>query len=196
MRSTFGSLGCWGFCVPALLACTAAVAADDDVLEEVIVFARGEALIGRADAASEGAVGGADLSVRPLLRVAELLEAVPGLIRRPALRFGQGQPVLPARLQSRSRHRLHDPDRRCADEHAHAWPWPGVSRRHGLIPEVIDRIDYRKGTYRADIGDFSMAGSSFMTTIRDVTPSSRWKPATTAGSGLRAGPRSTSGKAS
>ena len=41
---------------------------------------------------------------------------------------------------------------------------------NGLIPEVIDRIDYRKGTYRADIGDFSMAGSSFMTTIRDVTP--------------------------
>src|SRR4051812_29502611 len=54
--------------------------ASDDKLEEVIVFARGERLIGKADAASEGAVGGADLSVRPLLRVAELLEVVPGLI--------------------------------------------------------------------------------------------------------------------
>ncbi len=49
-------------------------------MQEVIVFARGENLIGKAAASSEGAVGGADLSVRPLLRVAELLEVVPGLI--------------------------------------------------------------------------------------------------------------------
>src|ERR1044072_1433106 len=63
---------------PALISCAAF--ADDDKLEEVIVFARGEALIGKAEAASEGAVGGADLSLRPLLRVAELLEVVPGLI--------------------------------------------------------------------------------------------------------------------
>jgi D-glycero-D-manno-heptose 1,7-bisphosphate phosphatase len=41
----------------------------------VIIYGRGEQRIGSADAASEGAVGGADLSVRPLLRVAELLEA-------------------------------------------------------------------------------------------------------------------------
>src|SRR5688500_5314608 len=59
-------------------ATNAAVGAN--VLEEVVVFARGEQQIGRASAASEGAVGGADLSVRPLLRVAELLEVVPGMI--------------------------------------------------------------------------------------------------------------------
>ena len=53
--------------------------ANDD-LQEVVVFGRGERLIGIAAAASEGTVGGADLAVRPLLRVAELLEAVPGLI--------------------------------------------------------------------------------------------------------------------
>jgi hypothetical protein len=41
-------------------------------------LARGESRIGKSVASSEGAVGGADLSVRPLLRVAELLEAVPG----------------------------------------------------------------------------------------------------------------------
>jgi hypothetical protein len=46
----------------------------------VLVFGRGEKLIGAAQSASEGAVGGADLTVRPLLRVAELLEVVPGLI--------------------------------------------------------------------------------------------------------------------
>ena len=36
---------------------------------------------------------------------------------------------------------------------------------NGLIPEVVDRIEYRKGPYRADNSDFSMAGASLMTTI-------------------------------
>ncbi|MFT4054066.1 MAG: TonB-dependent receptor plug domain-containing protein, partial [Novosphingobium sp.] len=47
---------------------------------EIVVFGRGEAKIGTAHAASEGSVGGSDLLVRPLLRVAELLEAVPGMV--------------------------------------------------------------------------------------------------------------------
>ncbi|MGY9107224.1 MAG: TonB-dependent receptor plug domain-containing protein, partial [Alphaproteobacteria bacterium] len=49
-------------------------------LEEVVVFGRAEEQVGIAISASEGTVGGADLLVRPLLRVAELLEAVPGMI--------------------------------------------------------------------------------------------------------------------
>src|SRR5690606_21752979 len=35
----------------------------------------------------------------------------------------------------------------------------------GLMPEVVDRIEYRKGPYRADVGDFSMAGSSSIRTV-------------------------------
>src|SRR5690606_13004602 len=49
-------------------------------LEEVVVFGRGTRLIGVADSASEGSVGGADLLIRPMLRVAELLEVVPGMV--------------------------------------------------------------------------------------------------------------------
>ncbi len=170
MRSTFRWLGRLGFCAPALLACTAAAAADDDVLEEVIVFARGEALIGRADAASEGAVGGADLSVRPLLRVAELLEAVPGLIAVQHSGSGKANQYF-----LRGFNLDHGTDfTTLVDDvpmnmrtHGHGQGYLDVN---GLIPEVIERIDYRKGAYRADIGDFSMAGSSFMTTVRDVTP--------------------------
>src|SRR5688500_16301464 len=48
--------------------------------DEVVVFGRNLELLGTADAASEGTVGGADLLVRPMLRVAELLEAVPGMV--------------------------------------------------------------------------------------------------------------------
>jgi outer membrane cobalamin receptor len=57
-----------------------AQAAGSEELQEVVVFGRAESKIGVAQAASEGTVGGADLLVRPMLRVAELLEAVPGLI--------------------------------------------------------------------------------------------------------------------
>jgi outer membrane receptor protein involved in Fe transport len=155
-------------CVPALLACTPAVAGE--VLEEVVVFARGEAMIGKADAASEGAVGGADLSVRPLLRVAELLEAVPGLIAVQHSGSGKANQYF-----LRGFNLDHGTDFTTVIDdvpmnmrtHGHGQGYLDVN---GLIPEVIDRIDYRKGTYRADIGDFSMAGSSFMTTIRDVKP--------------------------
>jgi outer membrane receptor protein involved in Fe transport len=36
---------------------------------------------------------------------------------------------------------------------------------NGLIPEIINREDYRKGPYRADGGDFALAGAAYMTTI-------------------------------
>jgi outer membrane cobalamin receptor len=36
---------------------------------------------------------------------------------------------------------------------------------NGLIPEVVERVDYRKGPYRADVGDFALAGAAFMSTI-------------------------------
>ncbi len=71
-------------CLPllsfALLPSAMAADAATGEVNEVVIFARGEEQVGVAVAASEGAVGGADLLVRPLLRVAELLEAVPGMI--------------------------------------------------------------------------------------------------------------------
>ncbi|QYC12073.1 TonB-dependent receptor plug domain-containing protein [Brevundimonas nasdae] len=35
----------------------------------------------------------------------------------------------------------------------------------GLIPDVIRRIDYRKGPYRADVGDFALVGIAQLTTV-------------------------------
>ena len=48
--------------------------------------------------------------------------------RHAAQRRGQGQPVLPARLQPRSRHRLRDDGRRHAGESADARAWTGLFR--------------------------------------------------------------------
>jgi len=139
-----------------------------DTLEEVIVFGRGERLIGSAASASEGAVGGADLSVRPLLRVAELLEVVPGLIA--AQHSGSGKAN---QYFLRGFNLDHGTDfTTYIDDvpinlrtHGHGQGYLDVN---GLIPETVDRIDYRKGTYRADTGDFSMAGASFMSTVKSI----------------------------
>ncbi len=49
-------------------------------MQEVVVHDRADNLVGTADSASEGAVGNPQIESRPLLRPAEILETVPGLI--------------------------------------------------------------------------------------------------------------------
>jgi outer membrane receptor protein involved in Fe transport len=145
---------------------SAALAAEgSDQLDEVVVYGRGERLIGIADAASEGTVGGADLGVRPLLRVAELLEVVPGLIA--AQHSGSGKAN---QYFLRGFNLDHGTDFAAyVDDvplnlrtHGHGQGYLDVN---GLIPELVDRIDFRKGPYRADIGDNALAGSSFLHTV-------------------------------
>ncbi len=136
-----------------------------DEIQEIVVFGRAEKLIGTADTASEGAVGGADLSVRPLLRVAELLEVVPGLIA--AQHSGSGKAN---QYFLRGFNLDHGTD---FTTYVDGVPWNLRTHGHGqgyldingLIPDTVERIEYRKGTYRADVGDFSMAGASFISTV-------------------------------
>jgi len=137
----------------------------NEVLEEVIVFGRARQLLGTADAASEGSVGGADLLVRPMLRVAELLEAVPGMVAVQHSGSGKANQYF-----LRGFNLDHGTDFTTIIDGV---PWNLRSHGHGqgyldvngLMPEIVERIDYRKGTYRADVGDFAMAASSFITTI-------------------------------
>jgi len=142
----------------------------DTSLEEVVVFARGEELIGQADSASEGAVGGADLTVRPLLRVAELLEVVPGMIA--AQHSGSGKAN---QYFLRGFNLDHGTDFTAYIDdvpmnlrtHGHG---QGYLDMNGLIPEVVDRIEYHKGPYFADLGDFSLAGAALMQTVDEIDP--------------------------
>jgi outer membrane receptor protein involved in Fe transport len=143
---------------------TTPVTTRDDEVAEVIVFGRAERRIGVAVQASEGAVAGADLDVRPLLRTAELLEAVPGMIatqhsgsgkaNQYFLRgfnldhgtdFGLSVDGVPLNLRT----------------HGHGQGYLDVG---GLIPELVQRVDYRKGPYRADIGDFNLVGGAQIST--------------------------------
>jgi outer membrane cobalamin receptor len=140
-------------------------AQDAAPIDEIVVFGRALELVGRAEAASEGSVGGADLLVRPMLRVAELLEAVPGMVAVQHSGSGKANQYF-----LRGFNLDHGTDFTTVIDgvplnlrsHGHGQGYLDVN---GLLPEVVERIDYRKGTYRADVGDFSMAGASFISTI-------------------------------
>lgn len=133
-------------------------------VDEVVVFGRGEAKIGIAHAASEGSIAGSDLLVRPLLRTAELLEAVPGLVA--AQHSGTGKAnqyfLRGFNLDHGSDFTTYIDDVQMNFRtHGHGH---GYLDLNGLIPETIDREDYRKGPNRADGGDFALAGAAYMTT--------------------------------
>ncbi|MCE7797529.1 TonB-dependent receptor [Sphingobium sufflavum] len=132
---------------------------------EILVFGRGEAKIGIAHAASEGTVSGSDLLVRPLLRVAELLEAVPGMVA--AQHSGSGKAnqyfLRGFNLDHGSDFTTYiDGVQMNLRTHGHG---QGYLDLNGLIPEIVAREDYRKGPYRADGGDFALAGAAYMSTI-------------------------------
>ena len=134
-------------------------------IEEILVLGRATDQIGQASGASEGTVGGANLAIRPLLQVAELLEVVPGMVAVQHSGSGKANQYFMRgfNLDHGTDFSNHlDGVRINFRSHGHGQGYLDVN---GLIPETIDRIDFRKGTYRSDLGDFSMAGSAFMHTI-------------------------------
>ncbi len=136
--------------------------------EEVVIYGRALQQIGSSKAASEGTVGYADLTLRPLLRVGELAEAVPGLIATQHSGGGKANQYF-----LRGFNLDHGTDFSVSLDgvpinmrtHAHG---QGYLDLNFLIPEVIERIDYSKGTYKADVGDFSAAGSARFKTYDSV----------------------------
>jgi outer membrane receptor protein involved in Fe transport len=132
---------------------------------DIIVFGRGENKIGVAGAASEGSISGQDLLVRPLVKVAELLEAVPGMIA--AQHSGSGKAnqyfLRGFNLDHGSDFTTYiDGVQMNFRTHGHG---QGYLDLNGFIPEIVAREDFRKGPYRADGGDFAMAGAAYISTV-------------------------------
>ena len=119
-----------------------------------------ENLVGVAAAGSEGAITATQLAVRPVNRATEVLETVPGMIisqhsgegkaNQYYLRgfnldhgfdFGQTVAGIPVNMPT----------------HAHA---QGYADSNFLIPELVSGVQFRKGPYYAENGDFTSAGSA------------------------------------
>ena len=132
----------------------------NEVTEEVLVWGRAIDLVGAADSASEGIVGYDDLTTRPLLRVGELVEVIPGMIATQHSGGGKANQYF-----LRGMNLDHGTDFSIQFEgmpvnfrtHAHG---QGYLDMNFIIPELVQTIEYRKGTYSADVGDFSAASSS------------------------------------
>jgi hypothetical protein len=145
-------------CAVALL-CAGPLHAEDEPLARVLVTASRTSQIGIADSANAGVVTQQQLEARTVYRPAELLEAAPGLIV--SQHSGEGKAN---QFYLRGFNLDHGTDLRTSVDgmlvnqrsHAHGQGWTDLNF---LIPELADRLDYRKGPYNADAGDFAAAGT-------------------------------------
>ncbi len=136
-----------------------ALAQDAATLDRVTVVGRRRNLVGEAISASEGIVGQADIADRPLLRTGDLLEFVPGLVATQHSGSGKANQYF-----LRGFNLDHGTDFATFVDgmpvnmrtHGHGQGWTDLNF---LIPETVEQLDYRKGTYYADVGDFSSTGS-------------------------------------
>ena len=119
-----------------------------------------ENLVGIATAASQGAITAQQLDARPIMRPAEVLEAVPGLIV--SQHSGEGKAN---QYYLRGFNLDHGSDfattiagipvNTPTGAHFH-----GYSDTNLLIPELVSGVQFKKGPYFAEDGDFSAAGSA------------------------------------
>ena len=116
--------------------------------------------IGTSDAASQGTVTSKLIESRPTLRPAEVLEFVPGVIVTQHSGDGKANQYF-----LRGFNLDHGTDFATFVDgmpvnmptHAHGH---GYSDLNWLIPELVNRISYKKGPYFADEGDFASAGAA------------------------------------
>lgn len=129
-------------------------------LEAIVITERADTQIGIADSASQGNVGQAQLKYRPINRPGEILETVPGLIA--SQHSGEGKA---SQYYLRGFNLDHGTDFLTQIDgvpvnmlsHAHGQGWTDTSF---LIPELIQTVNYKKGNYYAENGDFSSTGSA------------------------------------
>ncbi len=144
------------------------LAAGIPTLDEVVVSAKATDELGVASTSSEGTITAKQLENRPLLRPAEVLEVVPGMIV--SQHSGDGKAN---QYYLRGFNLDHGTDFSTSllgmpvnmPSHAHG---QGYTDLNFLIPELVSRVQYRKGTYYAGDGDFSAAGSARIDYIRKL----------------------------
>src|SRR5271165_5090400 len=126
------------------------------------VQGREHSLIGIADSATQGTVGATEIQDRPILRSGEILETIPGVIITQHAGGGKANQYF-----LRGFNLDHGTDFAVSlddmplnlPSHAHG---EGYSDMNTVIPEFVERVDYEKGPYYADVGNFGSAGSAHL----------------------------------
>ena len=120
----------------------------------------GESLVGIASASTEGAVTAQQIESRPIARAGDVLEAIPGLVI--SQHSGEGKAN---QYYLRGFNLDHGTDFSTTvagmpinmPTHAHGH---GYTDLNFVIPEIVSGIQYRKGPYFVEDGDFTTAGSA------------------------------------
>ena len=129
-------------------------------LATIVVTERPYQGIGTSDSASAGVIFGEEINELPLLRPADVLENIPGLVVTQHSGDGKAN-----QYYLRGFNLDHGTDFATTIQgvpvnmptNAHG---QGYTDLNYLIPELIDRVDFRKGPYFAQNSDFSSAGSA------------------------------------
>jgi len=151
--------------MPAPLRISLAVSA---VNSTVNVQGRDDDLVGVANSATQGTVGAREIEDRPILRSGEVLETVPGVIITQHAGGGKANQYF-----LRGFNLDHGTDFAVfiddmplnLPSHAHG---EGYADMNTVIPELVRRVNYEKGPYYADVGNFGSAGSAHLEFFRTL----------------------------
>lgn len=129
-------------------------------LERLVVEGRETDLIGTVASASQGLVGARELQARPWARRGELLEVIPGVVITQHSGGGKANQYF-----LRGFNLDHGTDFAVSVDgvpvnlrtHAHG---QGYSDLNFVIPELVRQVEYGKGPFYAEVGDFSSAGAA------------------------------------
>jgi hypothetical protein len=154
MLITIGSTG-----APASLRVSLAI---NPVSTTINVRGREDDLIGIADSATQGAVGAKEIEDRPILRSGEILETVPGVIITQHAGGGKANQYFLRgfNLDHGTDFAIFIDDMPLnLPSHAHG---EGYADMNIVIPEFVKRVNYEKGPYYANVGNYGSAGSAHM----------------------------------
>ena len=139
-----------------------------NTVHEVVVTASRANLLGVAQTASQGSITRKEVELRPIARIGQLYESVPGLVVTVHSGEGKANQYL---LRGFNLDHGTDfasfvdgmPVNRPSNTHGQ-----GYSDQNFLIPQVVNGIDYTKGPYYAAIGDFGAVGSGHVRLVDDL----------------------------
>src|SRR5262245_60440407 len=143
--------------------------APSHVEADIVVLGRWDNPIGASTSASHGVVGAAEIDARPRMRTGEIMEVVPGVIVTQHSGTGKSNQMF-----LRGFNLDHGTDFATwvdgmpvnLPTHAHG---QGYTDINFLIPELVERLEYRKGAYYAEVSDFSSAGGAHLSTYERLT---------------------------
>lgn len=135
---------------------------------EVVVTASRRDLLGVAATASQGSITKKEVDLRPIYRIGQLYETVPGLVVTVHSGEGKANQYL---LRGFNLDHGTDfasfidgmPVNRPTNAHGQ-----GYSDQNFLLPQLVGGVDFTKGPYYAAVGDFGAVGSAHVSLVDDL----------------------------